>query len=117
MCDGKQECQDGSDETEGECKETLCDPRAFRCNYGSCIDKDKVCNGVRDCVDNSDELNCFQSASNSDSNSVVALGIKQCSEIEFQCKNGQCIDSLLICDGVVNCSDHSDESESNCHDF
>ncbi|XP_025198052.1 modular serine protease-like isoform X2 [Melanaphis sacchari] len=32
----------------------------------------------------------------------------------FKCTNGQCIDSLSICDGLADCSDQSDETQSLC---
>jgi len=32
----------------------------------------------------------------------------------FSCKNGECIDSLSICDGHADCSDKSDETQSLC---
>lgn len=33
---------------------------------------------------------------------------------EFRCHNGQCIQSDLLCDGVVHCDDRSDETETEC---
>lgn len=36
---------------------------------------------------------------------------------EFRCNNGQCIDKSLVCDGVVDCGDTSDETQSVCHDL
>jgi len=32
----------------------------------------------------------------------------------FSCTNGQCIDLLSICDGLADCSDKSDETQSLC---
>lgn len=32
-----------------------CASYAFRCSYGACVDKTAKCNGVKDCVDGSDE--------------------------------------------------------------
>lgn len=32
----------------------------------------------------------------------------------FSCKNGQCVDLLLICDGLADCLDKSDEIQSLC---
>lgn len=36
-----------------------CGPTGHRCDEGYCIERYKVCNGIRDCVDSgSDEINC-----------------------------------------------------------
>ena len=35
-----------------------CHPNKFTCDSGHCIDLDKKCDSVVDCVDRSDELNC-----------------------------------------------------------
>lgn len=37
---------------------STCRPDEFRCSDGTCINLVKECDGVRDCVDNSDENNC-----------------------------------------------------------
>ncbi|XP_050054368.1 modular serine protease-like [Aphis gossypii] len=39
---------------------------------------------------------------------------KSCSVDMFSCENGECIDSLLICDGLADCSDKSDETQNVC---
>ena len=35
-----------------------CGPHEFQCRNEMCISADFVCNGVNDCFDNSDELDC-----------------------------------------------------------
>ena len=32
--------------------------RQFACDSGSCVDNSRLCDGIDDCGDNSDELNC-----------------------------------------------------------
>lgn len=32
-----------------------CQSYLFRCNYGACVDRNSLCNGIKDCVDGSDE--------------------------------------------------------------
>ncbi|XP_065211337.1 modular serine protease-like [Planococcus citri] len=55
ICDGSNDCYDGSDETYELCKNTPCDKRFFRCDYGACIDMNYRCDGIKQCIDGSDE--------------------------------------------------------------
>jgi len=41
---------------------------------------------------------------------LFAGGVTSCAPDQFQCRDGSCIPSLLLCDGVHNCADRSDES-------
>ncbi|TRY79977.1 hypothetical protein TCAL_07546, partial [Tigriopus californicus] len=69
------------------------------CPSGECIGTDRLCDGIRDCLDASDELECSN----------------QCNFDQHECDYGFCIDKSLICDGKVDCpSDDSDER--NCPD-
>lgn len=52
------------------------------------------CDGIAECADNSDEMNC-----------------PVCSEQQFQCHGGQCIDAKLHCNGEQDCTDGSDEHD------
>ncbi|OAD53988.1 Limulus clotting factor C, partial [Eufriesea mexicana] len=44
----------------------------------------------------------------------IEHGYAQCSIEKFQCKNGQCIASELLCDGRADCRDMSDETFTEC---
>jgi hypothetical protein len=37
-----------------------------------------------------------------------------CGAQEWQCDDGQCIDETSRCDGTLDCTDDSDESNTNC---
>ncbi|XP_056630656.1 modular serine protease-like [Diorhabda sublineata] len=106
-CDGKEDCQDGSDEY-ADCKtEVQCPGYLFTCDYGACIDADKKCDRKSDCRDNSDEKNCVYS-----NNEEQDSG--NCKSNEFQCQSGQCISKDNKCNGVADCTDKSDETRETC---
>lgn len=39
-----------------------------------------------------------------------------CDSSQFKCENGECIESLQLCDGSADCKDRSDETEEICKD-
>lgn len=57
-CNGRDDCKDGSDETEKACTAHFCPKRAFQCAYGACIPSESRCNNKNDCIDGSDEIDC-----------------------------------------------------------
>ncbi|XP_070533608.1 G-protein coupled receptor GRL101-like [Ptychodera flava] len=105
-CDTNPDCLDGSDER--NCEDYLCDEGQLQCNEsGQCIHRDMLCNFIKNCADNSDEENCGHV-------------IRNCTEDEFQCRNGQCIDLSRRCyfdelDDVYGCKDKS--HLIGCNDF
>ena len=60
-----------------------------------CVDKTKLCDGGRDCVDGSDEAGCGG----------------QCGRGYLACGDGSCVDSRRRCDGHRDCAGGEDEAE------
>ncbi|XP_035690040.1 uncharacterized protein LOC118425338 [Branchiostoma floridae] len=82
ICDGKVDCDDGSDEA--NCDEEVCP-------NGIIITKTQVCDGRDDCGDNTDEEHCCER------------------QDKKSCRNGDCITMGFECDGKEDCADGSDE--------
>ncbi|ESN90112.1 hypothetical protein HELRODRAFT_194679 [Helobdella robusta] len=105
-CDGMLDCNDGTDEL-GCTAVTTVRPftpssTPFSCNLGfecknirQCIFWSQVCNGVNDCLDRTDEINCENCQPPS----------------RFRCRNGGCVSSSLKCNFIDDCGDNSDEQD------
>eukprot|EP01083_Nonionella_stella_P210399 761734_1 len=59
VCNGREDCPDGSDESSSTCEDHICNDREFKCDYGGCILNEYVCNGYEQCLDGSDEREMF----------------------------------------------------------
>jgi integrin beta 2 len=115
VCDKTQDCDDDSDEANCSMSFLIivlpidflivmyieCATDDFICGNGQCIQPSYRCDGLPQCRDGSDELNC---------NYTVPC-------TQFQCDNKQCIPNSWVCDGVIDCSsdgeDRSDEHHCN----
>lgn len=101
VCDGDEDCDDGSDEKKEECENYKCPELDFTCANGHCIQMKWVCDGDDDCGDHSDEISCPQ---------------RNCSNDELHCGNGKCVPKEWRCDGENDCEDETDEDcpSQNC---
>uniref|UniRef100_A0A670YNW4 Complement factor I n=1 Tax=Pseudonaja textilis TaxID=8673 RepID=A0A670YNW4_PSETE len=72
-----------------------CNDREFRCVNGKCIRLNKICDGMNDCGDLSDELCC-----------------KACKRKHFHCNSDVCIPSSYVCNNELDCL--TGEDELNC---
>uniref|UniRef100_A0A1Y1LR62 Peptidase S1 domain-containing protein n=2 Tax=Photinus pyralis TaxID=7054 RepID=A0A1Y1LR62_PHOPY len=106
-CDGKPDCQDGSDE--GNCANFQCTSNLFRCAYGACIKRSAMCDGKKDCMDNSDETSslCIRATTKA----------PVCGSGQFQCDSNDCISEEKLCDGKADCPDSSDETPKACSEL
>ncbi|CAG2237715.1 LRP2 [Mytilus edulis] len=106
MCNGFQNCPDGSDEALQNCtKDRQCQSGLWKCADGiECIDERFVCDKWRFCSDKSDE------------NPELCTQDRQCPSGYSKCADGiQCIADGKECTGDSECIDFSDESPEICH--
>lgn len=60
------------------------------------MDVTRVCDGMPDCIDKSDEGNCT------------------CTSYEYTCLGGGCINRTHLCDGIRHCVKGDDETHPDC---
>ncbi|KAM6900144.1 transmembrane protease serine 7 [Xenentodon cancila] len=112
-----------------------CPENHFLCTTGLCVEKSRLCDGLDDCQDESDEVYCSRPTMNCGGNSpphplyvcngetdckdgadeINCTRETTCSPIRYQCRSGSCIlKKNAKCDDVPDCKDHSDEADCTC---
>ncbi|VDN38802.1 unnamed protein product [Gongylonema pulchrum] len=141
VCDGVRQCPSGRDEVDCTCKECSGTGKALCNNSNVCIARSQVCDGNEDCPGGDDEVNCPGSCVPSSRKEHDFIQCKDgiryhrkyacsgivkacqglCSECDretaFTCKNRKCIRRSLVCDGVDDCGDKSDEANCDCSEM
>jgi hypothetical protein len=87
-----------------------CTGPRFICHNKKCFPLTSHCNGIRDCEDGFDELNC--TSIHVFNTEKVSFKQSFCSINQLSCNDGTCIEKYRKCDGILDCKSGVDEE--NC---
>uniref|UniRef100_A0A8C0IDW7 Complement factor I n=1 Tax=Bubo bubo TaxID=30461 RepID=A0A8C0IDW7_BUBBB len=76
---------------------TACSDGEFQCVNKKCISLNKICDGINDCGDLSDELCC-----------------RECRDNSFHCRSDICIPNKNVCNKEIDCLTGEDEARVLC---
>lgn len=100
FCDGVMDCPDGSDE-KLFCKRFPCRSGYVRCDYGACVRDTSICGAINETfvLRSKQHRTMPQLYSKSEHDDTKP----------YECEDHTTIDSSLLCNGVEDCPDGSDE--------
>ncbi len=98
--------------------EDICLRGQYQCDDGTCILEFYTCDGLHDCPDGSDEINCTHVCNffgrdfwyGLDCFDKCIASDCSCSTHYFQCTVGKCVPWSFVCNGRDDCGDYTDEA-------